>query len=224
MRTITKIFGRSPFIPLQMHMEKVAECVNKIPKILAAYRGQDVARVKDLAYVISRTEHEADLIKNDIRKNLRRGLFMPIDRGKLLRILDIQDSIANRAENIGVLLTFKQAGTFAGFETAFDGFVEKCLESFDLARSIVGELDELLETGFGGPEAQSVHAIVDRVAKTEYEADVLQRELVRTLFANEHEISYGDFYLWTRVIRQIAGLADRADDLASAISVTLESR
>jgi len=41
MRTIAKLFGRSPFVPLQMHMEKVAECIDRIPEIMNAYRRQD---------------------------------------------------------------------------------------------------------------------------------------------------------------------------------------
>lgn len=224
MRSIVKVFGRSPFVPLQMHMEKVAECIGKIPEILDAYRRQDSEAVADLAYILSRTEHEADLIKHDIRNSMPRGLFMPIDRTNLLRILNIQDSIANRAENIGVLLTFKQAGTFDEFETAFDAFVAKCLEAFKLTRDIIDQLDELLETGFGGTEAQTVQEMVDKVAFKEYESDIDQRELLRLLLANEDVITYGDFFLWTRIIQQVGGLADRSNNLAEAVRMTLDTK
>jgi predicted phosphate transport protein (TIGR00153 family) len=112
---------------MQMHMEKVAECIDEIPGILDAYKRKDSKTVESLAKKISQLEHEADVIKHDIRNSLPRGLFMPVDRANLLRILNIQDSIANRAENIAVLLTFKQARTFKGFEAAFDAFVTQCL-------------------------------------------------------------------------------------------------
>jgi predicted phosphate transport protein (TIGR00153 family) len=224
MRSIAKVFGRSPFVPLQMHMEKVAECVGKLPEILDAYRRQDSETVTDLVYILSRTEHEADLIKHDIRNNMPRGLFMPIDRANLLRILNIQDSIANRAENIGVLLTFKQAGTFDEFDTAFDAFVAKCLEAFNLTREIIDQLDELLETGFGGAEAQNVQEMVDKVAFKEYESDLSQRELLRLLLAHEDAITYGDFFLWTRIIQQVGGLADRSNNLAAALRMTLDTK
>ena len=223
MRTIAKLFGRSPFVPLQMHMEKVAECIEGIPEIMDAYRRQDKDEVASLATKLSRLEHEADLIKHDIRNSLPRGLFMPVDRANLLRILSIQDSIANRAENFGVLLTFKQARSFEGFEEAFDKLLAICLETFELARSVVNQLDELLETGFGGVEAQAVQELVGKVAQKEYESDLSQRELVRLLLANEEAISYGDFFLWTRIIQQIGGIADRSENLAAAIRVTLDS-
>ena len=224
MRNIVNVFGRSPFVPLQMHMEKVVECVGQVPIILGAYRQQDTEKVESLAGKISELEHEADLIKHDIRNSLPRGLFMPVDRSKLLKILSLQDGIANRAENMAVLLTFKQAKSFDGFDAAFDIFTDKCLETFDLSRSIIELLDELLESGFGGLEANKVHELIDKVALKEHESDVSQRELVRLLLANEDNISYGDFFLWTRVIQQISGIADRADNLAAAVRNTLESK
>jgi predicted phosphate transport protein (TIGR00153 family) len=205
-------------------MAKVAECVAEIPEIFEAYRRQDSETVESLANKISRLEHEADVMKSDIRNSLPRGLFMPIDRVNLLQILNIQDSIANRAENIAVLLTLKQAKTFEQFEADFDDLVAKCLDAFTLARKIIDELDELLETGFGGIEAQNVKQLVDMVAFKEHETDVIQGKLLRSLLANEDSVSYGDFFLWTRIIRQVAGLADRAEGLANAIRMTLESK
>jgi len=223
MRSITNVFGRSPFIPLQMHMEKVAECVDKIPEIIDAYQHQNKGKVKSLAKKISRLEHAADLIKHDIRNNLPRGIFMPVDRANLLRILKNQDSIANRVENLAVLLTFKQASTFDGFEAGFNDMVTKSLEAFVLTHNIIGQLDELLETGFGGVQAQTVQKLVDKVAHKEYETDVIQRELLRDMLAHEHTISYGDFFLWTSIIHQVARLADRCEELASSVRMTLES-
>lgn len=223
MRNITNVFGRSPFISLQMHMEKVTECVDKIPEIIDAYRREERDKVESLSKQISRLEHAADLIKHDIRNSLPRGLFMPVDRANLLRILSVQDSIANRAENIAVLLTFKQASTFDGFDELFDDLVTKSLDSFALARKIIGLLDELLETGFGGVQAKTVHELVDKVAHKEYETDVVQRELLRSLLAHEQTISYGDFFLWTSIIRQIARLSDRCEELATSVRMTLES-
>ena len=223
MRNIMNVFGRSPFVPLQMHMQKVAECIDYIPQVLDAHKRQEIETVQSLAKKISRLEHEADIIKHDIRNSLPRGLFMPVDRANLLRILELQDSIANSAENLGVLLTFKQITSFNHFEVKFDDFVGKCLEAFMLAQSIIEQLDELLETGFGGVEAQTVKELVDMVAFKEHESDVAQGELLRELLAHEDTVSYGDFFLWTKIIRQIANIADRSESLAVAVRMTIES-
>jgi hypothetical protein len=223
MRSIAKIFGRSPFIPMQLHMEKVAECVGMIPEIFTAYRAADIDTVKELSGRISRLEHQADQIKNDIRNSMPRGLFMPVDRANLIRMIDIQDGIANRAEDIGVLLTFKVAGVFEGFTEAFDAFLKQSLDAFALAKTIINDLDDLVETGFGGVEAQSVRELVERVAAKEHETDVSQQNLVRFILAHEKEISYGDFYLWTRIIQQVASIADTSENLALEVRTTLDS-
>ena len=223
MRSIAKVFGRSPFVPLQMHMEKVAECVDHLPELFDAFHQKDMEKVESLMQLISRLEHEADIIKHDIRNNLPRGLFMPVDRLSLIKILNIQDHIAGRAENIAVLMSMKQAKSFEEFDALFDEFVTKSLESFRLARSIIDKLDELLETGFGGSEAQSVKETTDMVAFKEHEADVSQKKLLQILLFNEDKISYGDFFLWTRILRQVGGLADRSEELASSVRMTLET-
>ena len=223
MRSIAKVFGRSPFIPLQMHMEKVALCVNLVREIFEPYRRGDMDRVRAMAEDISGIEHEADHLKHEIRNNLPRGLFLPVARANLLRIVTTQDSIANHAENTGVILTFKQARVFDGFDAAFDSFLEMGMETFNLARAIVDELDELLETGFGGVEANTVRELVDKVALKEHETDVCQHGLVRDLLAHEDDISYGDFFLWTRIIRQISTIADKSESLAVEVRTTLES-
>ena len=222
MRSIVKVFGRSLFIPMQMHMDKVTECVECIPVIFELYRNQDMEAVIKLSTRISELEHEADLIKHDIRNNLPRGLFLPIDRSNLIRILTIQDGIANRAQDISVLLTFKQAGIFKAFDEDFDVFLNTSLDAFRLTRNIINELDELVETGFGGVEAQSVRELVDKVALKEHETDVGQQQLLRLLLAHESEITYGDFFLWTRIIRQVASLADRSENLAVEVRTTLD--
>jgi predicted phosphate transport protein (TIGR00153 family) len=204
-------------------MEKVASCVERVPEIIEAYRRKDSDKVNSLSKKISDLEYEADQIKHDIRDNLPRGMFMPIDRANLLKILSIQDSIANRAENIGVLLTFKQAKSVPDFDTAFDSFLSNSIETFDQARNVIDQLDELLETGFGGVEAKVVRKLINDVARKEYDTDLALRELLRVLLANEDKISYGDFFLWTRIIRQIGSISDRADRLTATLRTTLES-
>jgi len=224
MRTIAKVFGQSPFIPMQVHMEKVAESIGMLPTIFTAYRQGDSVLVRDLAEKISRREHEADQIRNEMRNGMPRGLFMPVDRANLVRMIDIQDGIANCAEDIGVLLTFKQARACEGFEAAFDVFLNLSLDAFSLAKNIIEALDELLETGFGGVEAQAVRDLVDRVAAKEHETDVRQQDLVRLILKHEQDLSYGDFYLWTRIIQKVAAIADRSENLALEVRTTLDSK
>lgn len=107
MLTIARLFGKSPFAPLQTHMNKVGSCIEKLKKMFDVLAKMDIDKVEKLAAELSSLEHEADLTKNDIRNHLPKSLFIPIDRGQFLEILSIQDSIADKAEDIGILLTLR---------------------------------------------------------------------------------------------------------------------
>ena len=102
MSLFESLFARSPFSPLQSHMEKVAECVQKIEALFQAFFESKHDAISTLAAEISDMEHAADLTKNEIRNNLPKGLFLAVNRGDLLEILSLQDTLADRAEDIGI--------------------------------------------------------------------------------------------------------------------------
>src|SRR5687767_1267704 len=108
MYTILSLFARSPFAPLQSHMEKVSVCVHKVVDLFNALQNHNFQEVEKIVLEISELEHQADLTKNDIRNHLHKNIYLPIDRANLLEILSIQDSIADAAEDIAVLVTLKQ--------------------------------------------------------------------------------------------------------------------
>jgi len=224
MRTMAKLFGRSPFGPLQAHMDSVAECVSMTAEALVAMQQSDYDKVERLASEISIAEHKADSLKNDIRNHLPRSLFLPIDRANLLEILALQDTLADKAEDIAILLTFRKLELPDAWREKFATFFEKNVAAFDAVRRIVHQLDELLEASFGGAEAEKVKVMVDQVAFLEHEADVLQHELVRLLYANEDKMTFGMFDLWMKLISEVSELSNYSEKLAYRMRMTLERK
>jgi predicted phosphate transport protein (TIGR00153 family) len=222
MFNLTKLFGRSPFAPLQAHMAKVANCVDKLPDIFTALLAEDQERVHALAQEVSDLEHEADLTKNDIRNHLTKGLFLLIDRADLLEILTIQDSIADKAEDICVLLTIRAIKMESSFAEIFQRFLAINIRAFKETYRIIQELHDLLETSFGGLEAEKVKEMIDQVAYLEHEADVLQMELLRVLFNRENELPYPVFHLWLKIFEEIGWLSNLSETLANRIRMFLE--
>lgn len=222
MLTILNLFGRSPFLPLQSHMAKVAECVHMLPDLFQAIKDKDFIRANEIADKIADKEHEADLTKNDIRNHLPKSLFLPVDRGNLLEILSLQDSLADRAEDIAVLTTLKNLEWIGAFGEEYDRFLKKNIEAFDYAYSIIKELHELLESSFGGVEAEKVRVMVEQVAVNEHEADLIQRKLLQAFFQAENEMSYSTFHLWQRIFEETGALSNIAEKLAYRVRLTLE--
>ena len=219
---VAKLFGRSPLTPLQVHMEQVEECVNGIIEILDGFiAGMSHDEICEKAKYVSKLEHNADLVKNDIRNSLPRGLFMQVDRATLMAMLADQDSIADKAEDIGVLLTFKALPLIDPLKEHFSDFIEKNVQAFRVVRKIIADLDELAEMGFGGEEASRVEQMVDQVALFEHEADVIQRDMLQALFANEDDLSKGEFLLWRNLLRDIGGLSNYSEKLANRVRIML---
>jgi uncharacterized protein len=220
--TILRLFGHSPFAPLFAHMKSVSCCVHQLLALYDAIDQKEYEKQEKLAQEISKMEHDADLIKNDIRNHLPKSLYLPIDRADFLKILAIQDAIADKAEDFAVLSILKPLELLPIFKDEFKLFLLKNIETFDKAMLIVKELHELLETSFGGVEAEKVRAMVDIVAYHEHEADILQRRLLKKLFSAEDQLTYVSFHLWQRLFESLASISNLSENLAYQIRMTLE--
>ena len=218
---ILNLFGRSPFAPLQGHMEKVADCVFELIPLFGALKEKNYLLLNKIAERISTLEHAADLMKNDIRNHLPGNLFLSIERGNFLEMLLVQDSIADAIEDVAVLITIREMELFTGIEDALLQFITKNLEAFEGARRIIQELHELLESSFGGTEAEKVKAMIEDIAFKEHEADLMQRELLKSLYRIEDSISYGVFHQWQKIFERIGAISNKSEMLANCVRMTL---
>jgi hypothetical protein len=223
MSLIENLFSRSPFTPLQTHMEKVALCVSKLEDVEKSFLEKDVKALEKLSIEISDLEHSADLTKNDIRGNLPRGLFLAINRVDLLKILSYQDKLADIAEDIAVLLTLKRPEPIKELKEDFKAFMKKNMEAVQGVHEIIVELEKLLQASFGGAESKRVRQMVNDVAFLEHEADIMQRGILKKLYNMEDKLSYTSFALWMNLISRIASLGNVAEKLAYKISSLIET-
>jgi predicted phosphate transport protein (TIGR00153 family) len=220
MLTIARLFGKSPFAPLQTHMKRVTNCIEKLTAIIDILPKEDLEKVEKLAKELSQLEHEADLTKKDIRNHLPRNLFLPIDRSHFLDILSIQDNIADKAEEVGLLLSFKSLEMYSELKPFLEDFYRKSSEVFWSAKKIIGEMDELLESSFGGLGAEKVKDLVEQTAYQEHEARQAYRKAMKVLLSLP--LSAPAFYLWVRILEEIGLIAEHSERLANRIRMILE--
>ena len=205
MRAITKLLGKSPFSPLKGHMDKVGLCIDKLTEMMEGLGELSLERIETLASELSSLEHEADITKNDIRNHLK-GLYLPIDKSQFLEILSCQDCIADKAEDIALLLTLAKLEMFQEFKDPFDRLYYKNLEVVADVQVIVGEINELLESSFGGIEAEKVKRLVEKASHKEHEADLAKHALTKAFFGKAKDLSTPAFYLWIRLIEEVGFL------------------
>lgn len=222
MLTIAKLFGKSPFAPLQTHMDKVACCVGELPALFKALVEQDMFAIEKIGGHISSLEHEADLTKNDIRNHLPKSLFLPVDRGALLEILSLQDAIADQAEEIALHAGMRKLPILPELRDDFSSFCSKNIEAFWLARKVIKELEELLESSFGGIEAQKVKGMVEQIAFHEYEMALIRNQLIKRLYQGGDGLPYPVFHLSLTLFEEIGHLACLSEKLGNRVRMLLE--
>lgn len=222
--TILNLFGRSPFAPLKAHMDNVANCVHKLPELFDALISGDFDHLNTIAAEISKLEHQADTAKNDIRNHLPKSLFLPVDRNSLLEILSLQDSLADRSEDVAVMFTLKPIELPETMKNDVLDFLKKNIEAFDASRAIINEMHDLLESSFGGIEADKVRKMVDHVAFIEHEADLIQRKLLKILFSSENSMHYTTFYFWQRTLETLGALSNLSEKLSYRVRQMLEMK
>ncbi|MDX1698759.1 MAG: DUF47 family protein, partial [Thiohalobacterales bacterium] len=100
-----KLFGKSPFKPVKKHMKIAAECAGKMPDALQAFFDKDKSRLKEIRHEITQLESDADKIFEELQNRLPKSMFLPVDRRDLLDVLEMQEAIADRTQDIiGLML------------------------------------------------------------------------------------------------------------------------
>jgi len=218
---IASLLGSSPFKPMQAHMLIIRQCVSEVPGLfeaLVAGNQQQISEYKDRIFA---KEDEADLLKNDLRVHLPKSLFMPVDRRDLLELLELQDTIANTAQDIAGLMVERQMTVPAGMEEDLIAFVQRCVDTCNQAATIIEELDELVEMGFRGREASKVEEMVKKLNEIEDETDQMGMALARSLFSKEDEMKPVSVMFWYQVIQWIGDLADFAEKVGDRMRLLI---
>lgn len=221
MKSILGLFGRSPFRPMQEHMEVVARCAAEVAPLIDAVAAGDGAAVEACKAHIFELEQQADDIKNEIRAHLPKSLMMPVDRRDLLEILHAQDSIADTAQDIAGLCVMKKLTLPEGFDGRLQDLVATVNAAVRQCLAVINELDELLETGFRGRQVERVEAMIGELASIEEKSDHQGMDLAGHLFGQDERMSPGTFFIWNDMIVRIGDLADFAQDVGDRLRLLI---
>lgn len=224
MRGILGLFARSPFGPLSQHTERVHQTVMLLKPLFEAFIQGDWENTEQLYQQISKLEHKADVIKNEIRDHLPKSLFLPVDRGDVLLFLKEQDAIADRAEDLGVILTMRNTPTPEGIRPQLMDFVEHIIKTSQLWFEAARELPTLQEASFTGPEVDKTLERIRDISDMEWEADKRQAAISKVLLQHEAELGGVSIYFWMQIFRLLGSVANHAENTADLLRLMLARR
>ena len=215
------LFGRSPIGPMQRHIATAHECVANLVPFFEAVMAADWAKVEQVQQEMARLEHEADKLKKSVRLHLPKSLFLPVPRSDLLELLSVQDKVANRAKDIAGLMLGRQMHIPHSLQPQMLAYVKRAVDASAQALKAMNELDELLETGFGGREATLVESMVEELEAIERDTDRMQIEVRRALYALEKELPPVDVMFLYKIIDWVGDVADRAERVGNRLEQLL---
>ena len=210
---LARFFVKSPLPRIVDLMAAVRGCAVKIPEIVERLQAEDQAGVARLAKETSILEGAADDVKNAARTALPVGLLLPFDRRDALKLISEIDAIADCAEDVGVLLTLRPLVVPESMRERLDEFVRRVMATLDTTSELVGTLERLERSGFGGPAAEDALALVEELGRREHEADKLQDQCAKSLFAAEDTMSPVALFMWTKVLNKLGDMANHAENV-----------
>lgn len=222
MATITNLFGESPFGDLKAHAAKVHECVGNLRALFAALEDDHQSRLREIADRIFALETEADNIRNRLHEQLSSKVLMPLRKEDFFNILEQQDSIADRVEDIAAILTYRNMKLPSGVMTKIHDYLDGILRNCELAAGIMSKMDLLVESSFAGRDALTVSRLITELAEREDATKTIQIQLTREFLAAEDILPPVEVILWLQVIGYIAELSKFADRTANGIRITLK--
>ena len=216
---ISDMLGRSPVEPLQNHIKTAYNAAALLPQLFAAANLNDWVKVNEITESIRQLENEADDLKNDIRSNLPKSLFMPVPRQDLLELVLVQDKVANLSKQIAGMVRLRKLQIPAAITDIFAEFVSRCVDAAKKAKQSVNELDELYETGFRGAEVKVVEKLIAKLDKIETETDNMQADLQEQVYLMEQDLPPVEVMFLYKLIDMLGDVADQAERIGRRLEL-----
>lgn len=218
---LSGLLRRSPFKPIQEHMRVVFACVCLIPPLFDALYRKDKAQIEDFARQIDLLESEADTIKTAFRLNMPTTLLLPVDRKDLLGLIGDQDIIANTAEEISQIVSYRDMEVPEDIKSFLDELLEGTMEIICDTKAMIERLDELLEVGFGGRENDKVSSLIDLVRRSEHNIDAILHRTRKALFAAEGKLDPVSVIFWYKVLEHLGNISDYSENIGDRLLLFL---
>lgn len=212
-----KLLRGSPFEPIQKHMRVVKKGVALLPQLFAALKSKDQEGICEVATTIDQIESEADALKTDYRAHMPSTLLMPVSRRDLLMLIAEQDKIADKANAIGRILTYRKMEIPGACLSLLEQLIEHALESYAQAANVIEQMDELMAGGFAGKESRRVRDLIVKLQETEESADDLLMRINHALFAIEDQLNPVDVMFWYKLIDYIGDISDRSENVGDRV-------
>ncbi|NLB60695.1 MAG: TIGR00153 family protein [Lentisphaerae bacterium] len=220
MQTLSSLFGKSPFEHIVAHARKIHECVLLINPIAEQIIMGDLNRLRELQHQMSKTEYEADLLKDQMRMNLPTRFFLPVRRTDIMDLVRQLDRIGDSAEDFAVVATLRLVTLPPVLQPDFLSLAEKVIQVSETMLELTQLLTQIQRNAFIGQAADDVLAKIDQVCHMEWESDKLSRAFARKYYASA-ELDTISIILLDKLCRALTSIADHAENVGKDLRLMI---
>jgi len=217
--SFTDLIKKSPFGPIQAHMEVSKESVKELILFLESAIDSNWDQATKSRKIISDLENQADTLKAETRGLLTKSLFLAVPREDILDLIKLADDIPNTVKDISGLMIGRKMAIPTKIAPSFILFANEAAAIADAAAEAVDYIDELFQFSFGGNAAIKMQALIEKLDSLENKNDQSEINVRAELFSIEKDLPPIDVMFLYDIINKIGELSDRAEQVGHRISL-----
>ncbi len=169
-------------------MAKATACVDLLNKVIEANAQGDGNLVDTLYQELLEAQADADEIRRDIRTHLPTRLILPAPRTDLLELLRVQDDIVFRCKETAKSIQIRKSAAPESLHESLRDYCQSTSQLAHHAQKAVNELDELVQTGFRGREADFVSNLIAQMDELAAANEATQVEFLSRIHGQEDSL------------------------------------
>ena len=214
MKLFESRIGPSVFKSYYEHAEKVFETVENMNACVKS--ACDGKNIEEYITATSKSELEADEIKSEIRDVLRGSVRLAVDKLVFLELVSRQDRIADYAENVTEILSFRKLYENKGAQKLVLQLADSVTATVEEYRKTVERFEYLLESAFSNKEKDIMHKHIGKVNDLEHEADLIEAKAASYVFTNGDDQPLAAAHMY-RLIQRLDDVANAAETAANSL-------
>ena len=220
---ISEVISNSPLALLERHAGVCVDCVERLPLYFQEVQSGRWARAEEVREEICRFEGLADELKQDVRSNLPRGLWMSVSRADLLELVRVQDKMANGVKEVSGISLGRQLAFPSPLTEELNEFVDVVVAVSRSVVKIIGATRELSRSAFGTRQTNVILDFVSQVEAGERRSDDMQAALRARVREHEVDLPPVDAMFLYQLLAAIGEIADNAEKVAHRAQIIATS-
>lgn len=215
--------GGSLIAPIQEHMQLAGEAVQNLCQLFSASNDGEWARAKELLSAIENTVSASRTVRREIRRHLPRGLLLAMPRPDLITLLDIQNRMADEAQQIARIVVHREMSFTPGLQKPLDRVCSLLADASGQSLAAIRELDEMLAQGFGKHERVHMEKRLKALDKTMLRSDTESQKLFQKLCKAESSLAELDAVFCFQIVASLGRIAKTCGEVGEQLELLCAS-